>query len=152
MTRWLFAALHLFGLGMALGSVWARGRALRSAVSETDVRRVLAADTWWGISALVLIGTGLTRLFVGFDKPTAYYLNNHMFWTKMGLLVVILVLEITPMLALIRWRMQLARGAMPDTSRAAGFARISAVQALLVVLMILMATGMARGFGVPGVR
>jgi putative membrane protein len=152
MTRWIFASLHLFGLGLALGSVWARGRALRSAVSQSDVRRVLVADNWWGISALVLIGTGLTRLFAGYDKPTAYYMNNHMFWTKMGLLVVVLVLEIAPMLAFIRWRMQLARNAMPDTTRSATFARISTVQAVLVVLMILMATGMARGLGVPGPR
>jgi putative membrane protein len=43
-----------------------------------------------------------------------------------------------------------ARGRTPDTSLAGRFARISAVQVALVILMVLAATGMARGLGTPG--
>jgi putative membrane protein len=67
----------------------------------------------------------------------------------MTLLGLILLLELRPMITLIRWRTQLARGEQPDARGAAGFARISFLQAGLVVLMVLAATGMARGFGVP---
>jgi len=42
-----------------------------------------------------------------------------------------------------------ARGAVPDTRAANRFAQISFIQAALVVLMVLAATGMARGYGVP---
>src|SRR3989442_3600632 len=66
----------------------------------------------------------------------------------MGLLATILVLELGPMLALIRWRVAVARGGAPDTGAASRFARISVVQAILVVLMVLAATAMARGYGV----
>ena len=55
------------------------------------------------------------RAFGGYEKGAFYYLHNHLFWAKMGLLA----------------------------------ARISFVQALLVVLMVLAATAMARGYGVP---
>jgi putative membrane protein len=48
---------------------------------------------------------------------------------------------------LIRWRIQIARGQRPDTSLAPAIARISLVQAVLVVLMVLAATAMARGIG-----
>ena len=41
-----------------------------------------------------------------------------------------------------------ARGGAPDTRAASRFARISFVQAVLVVLMVLAATAMARGYGV----
>jgi len=147
--RWLFAALHLLALGIGLGAVWARGRALRGELDAAGLRRVLSADTWWGIAALVWIATGLVRAFAGLEKGAAYYLHNHLFWTKMALLGLILVLEFGPMIAFIRWRLQVARGEQPDTSLATRFARISVLQAILVVAMVLAATAMARGYGVP---
>ena len=53
------------------------------------------------------------------------------------------------MIALIRWRGAVARESVPETGAASRFARISFVQAVLVVLMVLAATAMARGYGVP---
>ena len=147
--RWLLAALHLLALGLGLGAVWARGRALQSQLDVPGLRRVFYADTWWGIAALIWIGTGLVRAFGGFEKGSFYYLHNHFFWAKMGLLAAILILEVAPMIALIRWRGTVARGSVPDTRAASRFARISFVQAVLVVLMVLAATAMARGYGVP---
>jgi putative membrane protein len=66
----------------------------------------------------------------------------------MGLLAAILLLEIGPMITLIRWRVQVGRGQPPDTHTAARLSRISVLQAVLVVLMVLAATAMARGYGV----
>lgn len=145
--RWLFAALHLLALGIGLGSVWARARAFRGPLDSTALRRVFYADTWWGIAAAVWIATGLARAFGGMEKGAAYYLHNHIFWTKMALLGVILVLELVPMVTLIRWRGMVARGQQPDTSVAPRLATISYVEAVLVVLMVLAATAMARGMG-----
>jgi putative membrane protein len=147
-VRWLLAAFHLLALGVGLGAVWARGRALQGGLDAAGLRRVFYADTGWGVAALVWIGTGLARAFGGFEKGSFYYLHNHVFWGKMGLLVAILVLELRPMVTLIQWRRLVARGAAPDTRSASRFARISFVQAALVVLMVLAATAMARGYGV----
>jgi putative membrane protein len=149
LIRWLFAAVHLLALGVGLGAVWARGRALRGQLDAAGLRRVFYTDSWWGVAALLWIGTGLVRAFGGLEKGTAYYLGNHLFWGKMSLLVLILLLELGPMIALVRWRMELSRGTQPDTRAAPAFARISFVQAVLVMLMVLAATGMARGYGVP---
>jgi putative membrane protein len=146
--RWLLAAFHLLALGVGLGAVWARGRALQGDLDTAGLRRAFYADTWWGVAALVWIGTGLARAFGGFEKGSFYYLHNHVFWGKMGLLVAILVLELGPMVTLIQWRRLVARGAVPDTRGASRCARISFVQAALVVLMVLAATAMARGYGV----
>jgi putative membrane protein len=145
--RWAMAAMHLIALGVGLGSVWVRGRALGGPLDDGAVRRALAADTGWGIAALLWISTGLIRAFGGLEKGTQYYLQNHVFWTKMILLLVILALEVWPMVTLIRWRIQIARGQRPDTSASPAIARISLVQAVLVVLMVLAATAMARGIG-----
>lgn len=63
----------------------------------------------------------------------------------MALFVVILLLEIWPMTTLIRWRIQLRRGATVDTAAAPALARISEIQAALVVLMVFVAAALARG-------
>lgn len=148
--RWLLAAAHLLAFGIGFGAVWARARGLRGVARGTDpgaLRRALVADNWWGVAAVLWIATGLWRFFGGTEKPPTYYYANHLFWTKMALFAAVFVLEIAPMISLIRWRIVLARGGAPDLGRAGQWARISQVQTMLIVLLLLAATAMARGFG-----
>jgi putative membrane protein len=147
MARWLAASLHLLALGIGLGAVWARGRALRSSLDAVALRQVFLADTLWGLAAMLWISTGLWRLLAGLEKGTGYYLQNHVFLTKMALLALVLLLEIRPMITLIRWRKTVARGQAPDTTAAPLLARISFVQCGLIVLMVFAAAAMARGVG-----
>jgi putative membrane protein len=146
-ARWLAASFHLLALGIGLGAVWARGRALRSPLNLGTLRQVFLADTLWGVAALLWIGTGLWRLLAGLEKGSGYYLQNHVFLAKMALLVLVLLLELRPMITLIRWRAAVSRGEAPNTSVAPALARISFVQAGLVVLMVFAAAAMARGVG-----
>jgi putative membrane protein len=146
--RWLMAALHLLALGIGLGGIWVRGRALLGDLDEATLQRILYADTFWGIAALLWIGTGLARLLGGMEKGTAYYLQNDLFLLKMGLLGLILVLEIWPMVNLIRWRVAKMRKLTPDLRGARMMGQISMVQVVVVVVMIFAATAMARGYGV----
>jgi putative membrane protein len=146
-ARWLAASLHLLALGIGLGAVWARGRALRSSLDAGSLRQVFFADTFWGLAAVLWISTGLWRLLAGLEKGTGYYLQNHLFLTKMALLGVVLLLEIRPMITLIRWRRTVSRGETPDTRAAPLLARISFVQAWLIGLMVFAAAAMARGMG-----
>jgi putative membrane protein len=148
MLRWMLAALHLLGFGIGLGAVWARARSIGGRPLDLPaLHRAFAADSWWGVSAILLVGTGLWRLLAGTEKPTAYYLSSHAFFGKMALLIGILLLEIWPMITLIRWRVQVAKGSLPDPSSAAAIARISYAQAALLIGMVLAATAMARGMG-----
>jgi putative membrane protein len=146
--RWLLAVVHLLALGIGLGSVWARARLLGSApLDGTTLRRALTADAWWGVAGALWIGSGLWRLFGATEKTTDYYLGNHVFWTKMALLAVLLLLEIRPIVVLGRWRRRAGRNETLDLRAAPGIARTSYVQAVLVILMVLAATAMARGLG-----
>lgn len=145
--KWLLAALHLLALGIGLGAVWVRGKALRSPLDNAGLQRVFQADAVWGVSAGLWIGTGLWRLLGGLEKPTAYYMHNVAFMIKMALLLAILAMEIRPMLTLMKWRRKVSAGSIPDIRPAAGLATISFIQAVLVVLMVFAATAMARGIG-----
>ena len=145
-VRWLLASLHLLALPLGLGAVWARNRALTSARTNQDLRRVFVADNLWALAAAVWIGTGLWRVFSGLEKGSSYYLNNRVFYTKMGLLVLILLLEIWPIVTLIRWRSAVGRGVTVDLAAASRLALISRIQAALAILMVFAATATARGF------
>jgi putative membrane protein len=151
MLRVILAGLHLLMLGLGISAVLYRGSMLREPFSEYSLTRVFKFDTMWGISAIIWIATGLWRLLGGIEKPTSYYLSNSLFMTKMTALILILLLEIWPMITLIRWRIQLKKGGAPTTvatiEAAKKIAILSHVQALLVVIMIFAAAGMARGFG-----
>jgi putative membrane protein len=147
LIRWLLAAIHLLGYGFALASIIARTRALRRLSGPADLPRVFLADNGWGITALILIVTGAMRAFGGFEKGADYYLHEPLFHIKMAALVLILVLEVAPMMALIRWRIAVKNGVAPDLSRARRFARTGHWQAILLVVMVFAASGMARGVG-----
>lgn len=146
--RWVLAALHLLALGIGLGAVWARARALRSPLEiRENLQRVFLADALWGAAGFLWISTGLWRFLGGVEKGTSYYLQNHVFLTKMALFVLLLVLEVGPIITLIRWRKSAAAGAPADFRAAGRLATISRIQVWLIVLMVFAATAMARGLG-----
>ena len=148
MLRVALAAIHLIALGLGLGAVIARGTALREGSSA--LRRAFRADTTWGIAAALWLITGLWRLLGETEKSTTYYMRNSLFITKMGLFVLILLLELWPMIMLVRWRRALKRRSAEsviDQGAARRMALISHVEAFLIVLMVIAAAAMARGHG-----
>ena len=147
MTSAIVSALHVLALALGLPSVYLRGRALNGPLDRDGLRRLLAADTVWGIAAGLWIATGLLRAFGGLEKGSQFYLQSPLFWTKMALFATVIILEIWPMVTFIRWRGALRRGETPDTSRARALYLVNHVEMGLVVLMVFVASFMARGFG-----
>ena len=146
LAHWSLAAIHLLAFALGFWAVLTRGSALRRLAGGADVvRNVLIADNLWGLAAVVLLVTGGVRAFGGFEKGSDYYLHQPLFHLKMTLFVLILLLESAPMIALIKWRVALGKGRPIDASKAGRFARFSHMEALLLVLMMIAATGMARG-------
>jgi putative membrane protein len=152
MLRIALAVLHLLALGIGFGAVISRGQSVLDAPTDASLRRAFRDDTLWGVAAGLWLVTGLWRLLAGTEKVTSYYLDNHIFFAKMGLFALIFLLEIWPMITLIRWRRIRALGrpaeeiAQPSVARR--IATISFVQAALVAGMVIAAVMIARGYGV----
>jgi putative membrane protein len=72
----------------------------------------------------------------------------------MGLFVLILVLELWPMMTLLRWRRSFSAGESAERLMTSGAGRriatISHVEALVVVVMVFVAVALARGLGLSG--
>lgn len=143
----IVSALHVLALALGLPSVFLRGRALKGRLDRDGLRRVFAADAVWGIAAALWLVTGLLRAFAGLEKGTDFYLASHLFWLKMALFVAIVVLEVRPMVTLMRWRAAVRGGRLPDTGAARALYRVNHVELALVVVVVFVASFMARGFG-----
>ena len=150
MLRLLLAATHLLALGIGLGAVWARSRALRGIVDGAAIRRAFAADAWWAVAAVLWLSTGLARLLIGTEKATSYYLQNPLFHVKMGLFLLVLGLEVWPMITLIRWRRAMGRNQTAAFGAARRIARISVIEAWVIVVMVFVAVALARGYALGG--
>ena len=141
------SSLHLLALAIGLAAVFLRGRALKGRLDADGLRRLLAADNVWGVAAVLWLVTGLLRAFGGLEKGTEFYLRSPLFWTKMALFLLIILLELRPMVTFIRWRIRLGRGEEVDTSVAPRLYTLNHVQMALVVVMVFVAGMMARGVG-----
>jgi putative membrane protein len=148
--RWVLAVLHLLALPIGMAAVFLRARALRAVARGAEPGAAVSADLWWGIAAFIWISTGLVRWLAGIEKPMPYYTQNWLFHTKLTLLLVILILEVRPIIVIGRWRKQLRKHQAIDGSAANAMATTSYIQLALAVLMVIAATGLARGIGVFG--
>ncbi len=144
----LLSTFHLFALAIGLPGVFLRGMALRGlATDKTSLRRLFIADNFWGIAALLWIGTGLTRVFGTFEKGSGYYLNSTSFLIKLTLFGLVFALELWPMITFIKWRRAQAKGLEIDTSRASVLARVNDIELALILAIPFFASMMARGIG-----
>jgi len=140
----LLSAIHVLTLALGLGGVVMRGRALARPLDEASWKRLLAADTAWGIAALLWITSGLGRVFFGGKEP-AFYWRNGFFWVKLGLFALVFALELAPMMTFIRVRAAQRRGAALPAFSVEGYRRINTIEVVLVVAIVFVAAFMARG-------
>lgn len=143
--RFLLAVAHLLALAIGIAAVYARGRSLHRLRGPEGLAAVFHADNWYGIAAVLWLATGLWRAFGGLEKGTAHYLGSHWFMGKLGLFGLVLLLELLPMITLIRWRMARKRGQPIALERAPLLARLTFLQVPLLLLMVVMAAALARG-------
>jgi putative membrane protein len=143
----IVASLHYLALAIGLPAVMLRGRALKGPLDDAGFRRLFTADAMWGVAAALWVVTGLLRAFGGLEKGSAFYLNSRLFYLKMALFAAIVVLEVWPMLTFMAWRGARRLGERVDTSRAPTLFRVNHVQLALVIVMVFVASAMARGLG-----
>jgi len=144
----LFASFHFLALGIGLGAIFMRGRYFK-ALSEDpsdqkSLKALLVADNFWGVAALLWLATGLARAFAGLEKGSEWYLQNPFFHLKLTLFLLVFLLDLKPMIALIKVRINKGKSTLsPETYRL--FRKLNHFEAILVVVIIFVASAMARG-------
>lgn len=147
----LVSAVHVLAVAASFVGIVGRARACGDVVDRGSVGlpAVFAADNIWGLSALALAASGLTRALGGLEKGWFFYTHSGAFFLKMGLLALVLLLELWPMITLIRWRVVRGRGGSVEevvvVKAAATIGRISRVQLAVTAVLVTVAALMARG-------
>ncbi|MGP0172085.1 DUF2214 family protein [Pseudomonas sp. NCHU5208] len=115
------------------------------------VRSLMITDIAYGACAVIVLLTGLARV-LWFGKGADYYLGNFLFHAKVGLFILAALLSILPTYVFFNWRKALRAGQVPEPNpRQIALVTWSIRLELLLLLVIpLLATLMARGFGVMG--
>src|SRR5262245_12520142 len=138
------SAIHILTFGLGLAAVFLRGRALAGVLDAAGWKRLLAADTAWGIAAALWIASGLARVFLG-PKDAVFYWRNGFFWIKMTLFLSVFLLELTPMRTFARARQASARGGAAPVFDVERIRSINALEMRLVIAIPFAAALMARG-------
>jgi putative membrane protein len=96
------AYLHYLGFMLAFGALVVESQTLKQELSLEEARRVVIADVVYGLSATVVLITGILRVLY-FGKGTDYYLSNPVFYIKIGIFVVVSLLSLYPTFSFVSW-------------------------------------------------
>ena len=111
------------------------------------VERLAKVDMIYGMSAVLVLLTGIARTYWG-AKGMGWYWSNPLLHVKVTLFVVVGLLSIKPTIVFLRWRKALrATGALPAEAEVRSTRRIVMIQAHLLPVIPLAAVFLARGFG-----
>lgn len=146
MTEALLAYAHFLAILM-MATFLASETALcrKEWLNAAAVERLARIDMLYGISAVLVLATGLARTWWGM-KGGAWYWSQPLLHAKVTLFVVIGLISIVPTLRFLRWRKTLrGTGALPGEAEVRGTRRLVMIEAHLLVLIPLLAVFLARG-------
>lgn len=138
--------LHYLGFALLLACVAMELVLFRPAMDGAAVRAIARVDALYGLSALVVLATGLLKWFQ-YGKTAAYYGQNFIFHIKVTLFVVVFLLSLAPTVRFFKARRS-ADGAtitFPPSTR-----MLLRAQLALLLVIPLLAVMMARGYGYSG--
>jgi putative membrane protein len=142
------AYLHFAAILLVAGFLAAEAMLLRGDLGARDLAALVRSDVAYALSAILVLATGLARVFYG-AKGAAFYADNPVFWVKVGLFLAIGLASIRPTAAFLRWRRAARTGAgfSVPAAEVRGARRYVLVELHLLALLPLAAVLMARGIG-----
>lgn len=145
------AYLHYLSIFLLFALLVLEHRLFKLPLDLDRARSLMRIDIAYGITASLVLATGLARV-LWFGKGSAYYLHNSLFHAKVGLFVPVALLSTFPTVVFLGWRNSVKAGQVPVLSPRTGKLLVITLRAELTLLLVLPLLGalMARGFGVIG--
>ena len=136
--------LHFIGIFTWVSALVLQWFLVKPVLRRQQVRQLAKIDAVYGLSAILVVGMGLT-LWFGLGKPAEYYSLNPVFHAKVGLAVVVGLLSIYPTVFFARHRKGddlAAEIVVPARIR-----QVITVELLIMLVIPFLATLMAAGVG-----
>lgn len=106
------AYLHYSGFMVAFGAIVVENQTLKQDLSLAEAWRVVIADTIYGLSMTTVLITGILRV-IYFGKGSDYYLSSPVFYTKIGIFILISLFSLYPTFSFVSWVKELRDGKPP---------------------------------------
>ncbi len=143
----LFRYLHFLSILVMFSSVVSEHLLLKPRMTRSEIQRLSVLDAVYGVSALIIVGIGLT-LWFGVGKPAEFYTKNWIFHLKVGLFVIVAILSIYPTVFFLRNRKGNNPAELVDVPKSIVW--LIRLELLLLAFIPLCAALMAKGIGYFG--
>lgn len=142
------AWLHFVFAFILASALAAEAFILRLPVDNRVARLLLRVDLFYGVSSVLLILVGVSRVIWG-AKGWDYYQAQPFFWAKMATFLAIGLLSIAPTRRFMRWvkSFNADPNFVPLEAEVKSARRFVVIEAHLIALLLLFASLMARGIG-----
>jgi len=147
----LMAFLHHAAAFTLVGALAVEVALFKPPLSLIQAQRLLRTDMIFGASATLLLAVGLLRVTY-FEKGPAYYWHDVFFLIKFGAFILAALISIYPTVTFFSWNRRLKTGvaAQIDAGRTQRVRMCLMLELTAVLVILLCAALMARGFGYPG--
>lgn len=147
----LLAFVHHLAAFLIFAVVTVELSATKSELTLTSARTILRMDAVYGIVAMVVLVAGFVRVFYT-EKGSAYYFHDTYFIVKIVSFALVGLLSIYPTMKFLGWRNAVRQQQVPvfDAETRRTVRLILHVELTLLVVIMLCAALMARGFGFFG--
>ena len=105
MTEIIIRYFHFIGIMLLSTTLIAEYLLLSKEISLAKLKKVLKIDAVYGLSVLIVLGTGLLQWFV-VGKPSAYFNTNFLFHIKFTIFLIMAILSLFPTRFYIKKRKQ----------------------------------------------
>ena len=143
----VLAALHLVAILTFVVFLSSQAALCRTEwMNAAVVERLARLDVIYGVAAVLMIASGLARLFWGI-KGLSWYVSQPLFHIKITIVVAMAVLSIWPSIMFRRWLRHLrGTGAMPDALEVKKVRRLVMIQSHVLPVVAVIAVFWARGW------
>jgi putative membrane protein len=144
----LFAWLHFLAIGLGAGLLLTEYWLCRRTPDRFQVKLLGQVDLGYQLALIATLATGLARVLY-FGQDADYYLGNRLFWLKLAIFGLIVVVAVAPTLQCIRWNRE-ARSAPAFAPLTRDLDRVRGSIAFglgLWLILPLMGVLVARGYG-----
>jgi putative membrane protein len=142
------AYVHFLAIITLGGILMAELVLYRQDITLNQARLLQRLDLHYLFAAILALGSGVARV-LWFAKGPSFYLDNPVFWVKMGLFMAIALISVLPTVHYLRWSPRLKQGHRPEISdlQYRRIKRYLVAELVLLMLMPLSAVLMVRGIG-----
>ena len=147
-TDALLAYLHHIAAFALVAIVFVEMALCKPGMTTAQTRQLTRYDLFYGVFAGVLLIAGFARVYLG-AKGAAFYWGNPVFHAKLGVFLLIGLLSVPPTLRYFKWGKALKANPSftPSADEIKSTRKFIHIQALLIVVLPLLAALMARGIG-----